>query len=391
MQQSPALPASEFDASRNGPSCSAQRSLPDPSGRLRAIDGLRFLAALYVAAYHYLAAGDAELGWGQAGATIFPALSGVAAYGWLGVEVFFVISGFAICLSCWGRSLGDFFRSRVVRLYPAYWAGVVLTCVVMYVTPAVRSPLSFTDALVNMTMLQEFMGVGNVDGVYWTLTVELRFYLLFALVVWMGLTYRRVVAFSLIWTVAAAVAVAADNSLLYLVAIPKYAPFFLVGVGLYLIYRFGNQLLTWLIIGANAILALHYAVARMDHVAEEVVNQPLQAWVVALVLFGGAAVVLAVANGRLRWVRWRWITYAGALTYPFYLLHDRIGQAAIHWLYMRAGLSAYVVLPVTLIATLTVAWLVHRVVERPLASQLKRHLLSAPSATLDPIDRLAGR
>ena len=45
---------------------------------------------------------------------IMPTVSRVAAYGWIGVEIFFVISGFVICISSWGRSLGDFFRSRVV-------------------------------------------------------------------------------------------------------------------------------------------------------------------------------------------------------------------------------------------------------------------------------------
>uniref|UniRef100_A0AAU2VA93 Integral membrane protein n=1 Tax=Streptomyces sp. NBC_00003 TaxID=2903608 RepID=A0AAU2VA93_9ACTN len=37
--------------------------------------------------------------------------------------IFFLISGFVICMSCWGKPLGDFFVSRVVRLYPAYWFG----------------------------------------------------------------------------------------------------------------------------------------------------------------------------------------------------------------------------------------------------------------------------
>jgi peptidoglycan/LPS O-acetylase OafA/YrhL len=244
--------------------------------------------------------------------------------------------------------------------------------------------------MVNLTMLQDPIGVDSVDGVYWTLWAEMRFYLLFALVVWGGLTFRRVVAFSMIWTVVAAIARTADNELLFMVAMPKYAHYFLVGIGLYLIHRFGHQLISWSIVGVNAALAFHYAGLRMDHQAEDVVHQPLTRAVVALVLFGGVALVYAIARGHLGWVRWRWVTYAGALTYPFYLVHDHIGLAAIYWLYQRAGLSAYVVLPVTLAAMLLLAWVVHRFVERPLAGWLKTRL-AAGAVTLSPRDLLHSR
>ena len=360
------------------------------TGRLRALDGLRLLAALAVAFYHYTAYEGAGSAWGQRPDSIFPRWAGLSAYGWLGVEVFFVISGFAICMSCWGRTLGDFFRSRVTRLYPAYWAAVVLTYLVTALTPAIRQGVDFTTALVDLTMLQDPIGVDRVDGVYWTLWAEMRFYLLFALVVWGGLTFRRVVAFSMIWTIVAVIARTADSELLFTVAMPKYAHFFLVGVGIYLVYRFGHHPLSWALIGVNFLLAVHYAVARMDHQAEDVVHRPLSATVVTIVLAVSVLLILATAHGRLDWVRWKWVTYAGALTYPFYLLHDYIGFAVIYWLYQRAHLSAYAVLPVTLVAMLVLAWVVHRAVERPLAHRLKAHLV-AGSASLQPRDLLSTR
>ncbi|GAA4738662.1 acyltransferase [Modestobacter marinus] len=387
LQQAPARPHSETPDRGV-----LNRGRPQQAGpsRLRALDGLRLLAALSVAVYHYLAYEGAAPAWGQAPSSLFPQWSGAAAYGWLGVEVFFVISGFVICMSCWGRSLGDFFRSRVTRLYPAYWAAVVLTTVVVTVTPAIGQDIPFTDVLVNLTMLQDAVGADRVDGVYWTLWVELRFYLLFALLVWGGLTFRRVLAFSLIWTVVAALARTADSELLTLVAMPKYAPYFLVGIGIYLVHRFGDHLLSWLVIGVNAILSYHYAVLRMDHQAEDVVHQPLSRLIVGLVLFGGIALVAAIARGHLGWVRWRWVSYAGALTYPFYLLHDYIGFALINWLYDRVGVSAYAVLPVTVTAMLVLAWLVHRLAEKPLARWLKVRLTSG-AMTLDPRDLLSRR
>jgi peptidoglycan/LPS O-acetylase OafA/YrhL len=361
-------------------------------GRLRALDALRLVAALMVAFYHYLGidtAGAPTNAWGQRPQTVFPATTVWAPYGWLGVEVFFIISGFVICMSCWGKTLGDFFRSRVTRLYPAYWAGVLLTFVGISLTPAVVGPPSIADAITNLTMLQDAVGADRVDGVYWTLWTELRFYLLFALVVWHGLTFRRVIAFCLVWTLAAALADAGDLEILELVAMPDNANYFILGVGLYLVHRFGHQLLTWLVIGANAALSLHSAVERMHHQAEDVVHQPLKAWVVGLVLLTAVLLILAIARGHLSWVSWRWVTLAGALTYPFYLVHDRIGRALIYWMYVRGEWSAYVVLPTVLAAMLTLAWLIHRMVEKPVSRWLRQRLSSESALSLDPRDLLS--
>ncbi|MGY1703211.1 acyltransferase family protein [Geodermatophilus sp. SYSU D00697] len=358
------------------------------AGRLRALDGLRLFAALWVAIYHYLGQDHGKPPWGQWAATIFPDWDVLAPYGWLGVEIFFIISGFAICMSCWGRSLGDFFRSRVTRLFPAYWVGIVLTFVVSSLAPQVTDAPTVWEAAVNLTMLQDGLQVPRVDPVYWTLWFELKFYLLFAVVVWMGLTYKRVIGFCLLWTVGGVVASGADSPLLNMVFMPTYNAYFLLGIGLYLVHRFGNSLLTWLVIGANLAMAL-YRGALKTHDQEVVrVHQEMHAWVTAAALLLAVALVYAIARGHLSWVRWNWVTKAGALTYPFYLLHLSIGYAIINWLYVGAGLSAHVVLPATLGAILGLSWLVHRFVEKPLAKVLKRHLTDGRMLT--PRDLLAG-
>lgn len=67
--------------------------------RLRALDGLRLIAALMVAAYHYGGrGGDITRAWGSSAELQFPTLHNYFAYGCLGVQVFFVISGFVICM-----------------------------------------------------------------------------------------------------------------------------------------------------------------------------------------------------------------------------------------------------------------------------------------------------
>ena len=69
--------------------------------------------ALMVVVFH-LVSNPSRI-WGKPPQEVFGALYDVFHYGWLGVDLFFLISGFVICMSAWGRSLGQFFVSRVVR------------------------------------------------------------------------------------------------------------------------------------------------------------------------------------------------------------------------------------------------------------------------------------
>ncbi|MFE4828898.1 acyltransferase family protein [Streptomyces sp. NPDC056672] len=342
--------------------------------RMRALDGLRIVAALMVCFYHYSGrGGQITRSWGQSPKELFPDLSAIAVYGPLGVQFFFIISGFVICMSSWGRSLGDFFRSRVSRLYPAYWAAIVVTTAAAVVLPSVVEPLRLNEVLVNLTMLQQPAGVGRVLGVCWTLWVEARFYLLFALfVVWKGVTYRRVVIFCCLWTVAGVVARVGDIPLTNEIVMPDYAPFFVGGLALYLIHRYGSDLLLWGIVGVSWLLGQRYATIGLWNPEATDVFQPRSPHVILLIVTIAFAAVAAVALGWLRWANWRWLTFAGVLTYPFYLVHEHIGWFTISVLHRHFGLEPRLTLVATVLLMLTLAWLIHRLVEKPFGPRLKR-------------------
>ncbi|MFD5032413.1 acyltransferase family protein [Streptomyces sp. NPDC058405] len=342
--------------------------------RMRALDGLRILAALMVCVYHYAGrGGQISDVWSQSPKELFPDLSAAAAYGCLGVQIFFVISGFVICMSSWGRSLGDFFRSRVSRLYPAYWAAIVLVTAACVVLPSVSEPLRLNEVLVNLTMLQQPMGVNRVLGVCWTLWVEARFYLLFALfVVWKGVTYRRVVIFCCLWTVAGALAAVADQPLVDEIVMREHAPFFIGGLALYLIHRYGSDLLLWGIVGTSWLLGQRYSTVALWNPDATNVFQERSPYVILLIVTFAFASVAAVALGWLRWANWRWLTLAGVLTYPFYLVHEHLGWFAITILHRHFGLDARLTLVATIASMLVLAWLIHRLVEKPFGPRLKR-------------------
>jgi len=341
-----------------------------PTERLHALDGLRFLAALAVLVTHYLSAGWVY--WHPPALAAFDPIQPVAMWGWMGVNLFFIISGYAICMSSWGRGLGAFFASRAARLFPAYVVCALVTFAVT--TTFVFRNVEVADLLVNLTMLHFAFGVPSVDGAYWTLWQELLFYLLFAIVIWRGVTYRRVLAFCLIWTVAAVFAVYSGVSFLQAVLQRDHFMYFVAGVAMYLMRRHGPNLLLWAIIGVSALLAIHaQGPTLISYYGEENYQKH---WIVGaclvVVCFG---LVLVVALGWLDRLRWRPLVTAGAVTYPLYLLHSYIGWWVIYR--FSATIGPWPLFGGLVAGMLVASYLVHRLVERPFAGRIRRRLEAA--------------
>ena len=347
--------------------------------RLRALDGLRLIAALMVAAYHYGGrGGEVTQAWGTSAKAQFPTLHSWFAYGCLGVQVFFVISGFVICMSGWGRPLRSFFASRASRLLPSYWAAIVIVTLVFALPVVAYKTVSPSDTLVNLTMMQQPLGADRVLGVCWTLWAEVRFYALFALCVVMpGATRQRVIMFCAVWTLAAALTQAANEPLLDLVLMPEYAPFFIGGIGLYLVHRDRHDAYAWGIVIVSWLIGQHQAVRGLWHAPNPDFFSYRTSFGIVLVVTFGFVAVAVIALGWLNWANWRWLTVAGALTYPFYLVHEHLGWVAIEAYHQKLDIPAYATLPLTVLSMLTLAWLLNRFVEDPLTPRM-RTMLSKP-------------
>ncbi|MEU4155635.1 acyltransferase [Actinoplanes sp. NPDC026670] len=338
------------------------------------MDGLRLLAALAVAVYHLGASWRID---GSHPPQYFlPTIAPAAVYGLLGVQLFFMISGFVICMSSWRRSVGDFFVSRVSRLYPAYWACVLITAAVVTMYPVaggvpVKNIPGLREIAVNLTMLHEPLGVKAVDTVYWTLFVELRFYLLFAALVAFGLTFRRTVIFCAVWMTLAVIAPIMDSRLVTVLVVPQHAPYFIAGIAMFLIHKFGRSPLLLAIVGFSWLVSIKQVGDKVLDL-EPGFDVPMRPGIVIITVM--YLLVLVIALGWTDRIRWGWLTTAGALTYPFYLLHQRIGYSFIRHAHERTGLDASVLLLGAIVLVLVLAWLVHRLVERPLSRWLRNVL-----------------
>ena len=93
--------------------------------RFYEIDLLRFSAALSVVFYHYTYCGYQA---GHLSPISDPEWARITRYGWLGVQLFFLISGCVVLLSAQGKTVRQFVISRVTRLYPAFWVACTPTC-----------------------------------------------------------------------------------------------------------------------------------------------------------------------------------------------------------------------------------------------------------------------
>ncbi len=142
--------------------------------RLELLDAARFLAAVSVMLFHYTFNGVRN---GKISSiSAFDQLADVTKYGYLGVEFFFIVSGFVIAFSYKGRTAGQFLTSRVVRIFPIFWAGVLFTTLVSLRFGVNGMAVTLPQVLANFTLVPQVFGYGFVDGVYWTLVYECFFY-----------------------------------------------------------------------------------------------------------------------------------------------------------------------------------------------------------------------
>jgi peptidoglycan/LPS O-acetylase OafA/YrhL len=160
----------------------------DMTNRSRQVIGLdliRFAAAVLVVAYHYgfwanvVHASDPYIK--------FTRLEPYVCHGFVGVDIFFVLSGVVIAYSAEQSTALRFARSRILRLYPAVWICATITFLALLRNhaPLQTTVLQWLNSIV-------LSPIGHwVDPSYWTLGVEMSFYLLLFLLL-LGNRFRYV-------------------------------------------------------------------------------------------------------------------------------------------------------------------------------------------------------
>jgi peptidoglycan/LPS O-acetylase OafA/YrhL len=343
--------------------------------RLYQLDLMRFVAALAVLLFHYSFRGFAG---GHLSPLEFPVLNHITKYGYLGVDMFFVISGFVIFMSVQSATLKEFIASRVARLFPAYWVAVTLTTVVILYAGIVTFSVSMKKYLINMTMLNGLIKVENVDGVYWSLLIELKFYALVAVI----LFFNKLPAIKVIISFWLAIAVCymicpfgpMISKGLNALFITEWCPYFAAGIIFYLIKRDGRSADKLALLLVCLFLAVRFSLVRMIATQAAYSTGFSKGIIIGLIACIFITFFLFV-DGKLQFLNKPYFWILGALTYPLYLIHQFIGYILF---YQFQYCNKYLVLATVIGLMLVLSYLINRLVENKLGPLLKRLIIRIP-------------
>jgi peptidoglycan/LPS O-acetylase OafA/YrhL len=299
-------------------------------------------------------------------------------YGYLGVELFFIISGFVILWSAQGKSATSFAISRFARLYPTFWTAMLLTSA-CYLLLGPHAPqvsgqdLSLHRLLANATMMPQMFDAERIDGVYWTLELEIRFYfLVFVLLLLQQI--GNIERWLYLWlAVSIWITLRGAPRWVEFFAVAPYGAFFIGGCLLYLIHSSGW---TW---RRAFSLGIAIALSVMDSLTIRsgfITADAESAWVVPLLVmffFGLLLLTLVFLHRPEKLAPQSGLSYRlGALTYPLYLTHAAIGRMLIEIMLPHIGALLAVLL--TSICAVSIAWVLVILVDEPARKPLARVL-----------------
>jgi peptidoglycan/LPS O-acetylase OafA/YrhL len=289
--------------------------------------------------------------------------------GLLGVELFFLISGFVILMVAERANfISRFVMARVVRLYPAYLLSVLLTAI--YVLEVGK--FDWSTVLINASMLQAFVAVPNITNPYWTLAFEITFYGFMSVILgagllprveWLGLGW---LAAAIAWRLIAPESMTLDESrplaqLGFILIAPQFAPFFVLGMMIWR-WRMGK-----LGIAGCAVAGLALAttlLGRGDFAQISGLTYFLSVLAMAGLLMAGSRIEHCPAIIRP-------LAFVGVISYPLYLVHCTVANLIV-LIAPRFGISSPVAVLSSVVVSLGLAYLMHCYIEKPAQSAWKR-------------------
>ena len=320
----------------------------NPSRRLAELDAMRGVASMLVLLYHFNykyvqynpAHGELPLlfGWGHHG-----------------VSLFFAISGFVICMTMErAQGVADFAWARFTRLFPVYWAAMVVTMAIVALGEASKLTVTPIEIIANASMIHYWFDIQSVDGSYWSLSIELSFYLVMAL-------------------------------MFYLRSLPRLEWVLVGWIGLHIVQIATGLFPTW----ASRMLALDYiplfaiGMIHYRYYSGQLGWQRTAMWhggLVAIIaasevsgaIVAAATVALfwAMTHGWVKFLAQPLLLWLGAISYPLYLVHQYVGYVLIDY-FAGAGLGLAVATMIALAVVLMLAHLLHIAVEVPVQSRLR--------------------
>lgn len=340
--------------------------------KIRSLNALRGIAALLVAIDHTILM-----------TTNCPPDSALFYFatfmGSFGVGSFFLLSGFVIFLSLEKSTTIEFLWHRILRVYP-----VIIVAVALRMGSQVwMGTRTFDMATVKLFLLNislfggAVVNVGdNIEPIVWSLAIEVKFYIIMAIVVGLSRLNLRVSLTSLLFGVIVLLGLAgryarplSSPASIDLALATSCLPILFIGTAASLYYRKLITLNKFLSMVVLLLLAFSYA-PMTDNVS---FAKNFTAWILAGVLFWSCLYSSRVQSA----LDQRWLMLLGAISYPLYAIHPGVVEAVI---YLNRGNGPSAVFLRGLIVALFVAYSLHRLIENPVQQWSKRMALKKVKA-----------
>lgn len=344
------------------------------------LDPLRFLAALLVMGLHL-----GLWGWWKDGDGIgtiaryfpaypeFPELVSFTWFGWMGVQIFFVISGFVITVSAEQSTAKRFLRSRFLRIYPVAWICSTIALLTIIVTADHHGKVDVFLRYLNTMILSPYPFW--IDGVYWTLALELVFYGLVLILLSLGKqnSLDRFGIFLGCTSSLYIVAMVTDLSptgWIYTLLLLRHGVFFAIGILVWSL-KDARHAIPWRILGllaffmAAGVLEILYTAVEKQNALNLTapLYPPAVTWLLLVLGIFSCAICADWFNQRLKPLEGV-LRVLGLATYPLYLIHQTLGGAVAE-LAFEAGLNRFVALLFAILSCITVSIVIALLVEPP--------------------------
>lgn len=343
--------------------------------RYAELDALRGIAAILVVVFHFTIENKES----QAGFKL----------GVTGVDLFFMISGFVIFMSANKLTTArEFVINRFSRLYPTYWTCVTFTFILVILAEYIGTGktiglYTLWQYATNMTMFQQYLNMPDLDGSYWTMIVEMVFYLVILLLLWTkqlkndnGWGMVGLAFVFLYDSVLASYFPAVYLMVSHWIPLVNHFPLFFAGI---LFYKIAtektNHIQYYLLISACGFMQ-----TRLFEDGGQSRLFVSQTEYMGMLVFYFLLFVLFV-NGKLKFIVNRVTLHLGTISYALYLVHQYLGVHILIPQLMEAGNISFALAVLIAVAVcIMVASIVTFYIEAPLRTRLK-FLLSAKSTT----------
>lgn len=292
-------------------------------------------------------------------------------WGGYGVALFFLISGFVIPFSLKKLSGFGFFINRLFRLVPIYVVGFSITLAAIAISTwyfSTQWPFSLREILIHyIPGLRDLFISRNIDGIVWTLEIEIKFYIICALfIAWFRAESLKVffipvflfsssLLFGLLPTSFTDNIPLLTKMILYYRFLTPYLIFMFIGVSFHYLFVAKISALKALVLisGFFAMMSLVWKIG------------PFQSGFYIVWSYAFALLTFAFAYRYQKIFRAnRLVDFFAAISYPLYVCHGLAGYVGLR-IMLEAGVPTVLALKTVTIFAITVAWLMHKFIEKP--------------------------